>query len=113
MITKVSQDAGIEPLTRQVCKPGGIRTSLRAKFQKESVGSTLNRLLGHDMPKISNSTRMAFEALDAYVADKKNQVDPNWIHAMGLSMGGYGTWDAIREKTRFLCRRGSHLWWRG
>jgi len=59
-------------------------------------------LLGHKMPKISNSMRMAFEALDAYVADKKNQVDPNRIYAMGLSMGGYGTWDAIQRRPDFF-----------
>ena len=59
-------------------------------------------LLGHDMPKISNSMRMAFEALDAYLADKKNQVDPNRIYVMGLSMGGYGTWDAIQRRPDFF-----------
>ena len=61
-------------------------------------------LLGHKMPKISNSMRMAFEALDAYVADDKNQVDPNRIYVMGLSMGGYGTWDAIQRRTTSFCR---------
>lgn len=59
-------------------------------------------LLGHNMPKISDSMRMAFEALDAYVADKKNQVDPNRIYIMGLSMGGYGTWDAIQRRPDFF-----------
>ena len=59
-------------------------------------------LLGHDMPKISNSMRMAFEAVDSYVADKKNQVDPNRIYVMGLSMGGYGTWDAIQRRPNFF-----------
>jgi len=59
-------------------------------------------LLGHKMPKVSDSMRMAFEALDAYVADKKNQVDPNRIYVMGLSMGGYGTWDAIQRRPDFF-----------
>jgi len=59
-------------------------------------------LLGHKMPKVSDSMRMAFEALDAYVADKKNQVDPSRIYVMGLSMGGYGTWDAIQRKPDFF-----------
>tara|TARA_Y100001968_G_scaffold314759_1_gene340526 strand:- start:97 stop:891 length:795 start_codon:yes stop_codon:yes gene_type:complete len=55
-------------------------------------------LLSHKMPKISDSMRMAFEALDAFVADEKNQVDANRIYVMGLSMGGYGTWDAIQRR---------------
>ena len=90
-------------------------------------------LLGHRMPKVSDSmrmafeaamglvrpapgdvaglkakreaydeARMAFEALDAYVADEKNQVDPNRIYVMGLSMGGYGTWDAIQRRPGFF-----------
>lgn len=59
-------------------------------------------LLGHKMSKISNSMRMAFEAIDAYVADKKNQVDPDRIYVMGLSMGGYGTWDAIQRRPDFF-----------
>ena len=59
-------------------------------------------LLGHKMPKVSDSMHMAFEALDAYVADKKNQVDSNRIYVMGLSMGGYGTWDAIQRRPDFF-----------
>ena len=59
-------------------------------------------LLGHKMPKISNSMEMTFKVLDAYVADKKNQIDPNRIYAMGLSMGGYGTWDAIQRRPNFF-----------
>ena len=59
-------------------------------------------LLGHRMPKVSDSMRMAFEALDAYVADEKNQVDPNRIYVMGLSMGGYGTWDAVQRRPGFF-----------
>ena len=46
--------------------------------------------------------RMAFEALDAFVADEKNQVDANRIYVMGLSMGGYGTWDAIQRRPNFF-----------
>ena len=80
-------------------------------------------LLGHKMPKISNSMEMTFKAIDAYVADKKNQIDPNRIYIMGLSMGGYGTWDAIQRRPGFfaaavpicgggdktLCTKISHL----
>jgi len=59
-------------------------------------------LLGHKMPEISNSMEMALDALDTYIADKKNQVDPNRIYVMGLSMGGYGTWDAIQRRPNFF-----------
>lgn len=59
-------------------------------------------LLGHRMPKISNSMKMAFEQIDSYVQNQKNQVDPNRIYAMGLSMGGYGTWDAIQRRPDFF-----------
>ena len=59
-------------------------------------------LLGHKMPEISDSMRMAFEALDAYIQDPKNQVDSKRIYVMGLSMGGYGTWDAIQRRPDFF-----------
>lgn len=59
-------------------------------------------LLGHRMPKISHSMEMAFHAIDDYVADPKNQIDPDRIYAMGLSMGGYGTWDAIQRRPNFF-----------
>ena len=54
------------------------------------------------MPKISGSMRMAFEAVDAYIQDPKNQVDSKRIYVMGLSMGGYGTWDAIQRRPNFF-----------
>ena len=59
-------------------------------------------LLGHKMPEISDSMRMAFEALDTYIQDPKNQVDSKRIYVMGLSMGGYGTWDAIQRRPNFF-----------
>ena len=59
-------------------------------------------LLGHKMPKISNSMNMALQAIDAYINDEKNQIDSNRIYAMGLSMGGYGTWDAIQRRPNFF-----------
>ena len=45
---------------------------------------------------------MTFKIIDSYVADSKNQVDLNRIYAMGLSMGGYGTWDAIQRRPNFF-----------
>ena len=46
--------------------------------------------------------RMAFEAVDAYIEDSENQVDSKRIYVMGLSMGGYGTWDAIQRRPNFF-----------
>lgn len=59
-------------------------------------------LIGHKMPKISKSMQMALQAIDVYIEDEKNQVDPDRIYAMGLSMGGYGTWDAIQRRPNFF-----------
>ena len=58
--------------------------------------------LEHSMPPISNSMRMALAALDAFVDNKENQVDANRIYVMGLSMGGYGTWDAIQRRPEYF-----------
>jgi dienelactone hydrolase len=54
--------------------------------------------LDHEMPKASDSMRMMLEALVAFVSDEKNQVDTERIYVVGLSMGGYGTWDAIQRR---------------
>ena len=59
-------------------------------------------LLGHKTPEISNSMRMTMEAMDSYIQNPKNQVDTNRIYVMGLSMGGYGTWDAIHRRPDFF-----------
>ncbi len=54
--------------------------------------------LEHKMPKASKSMALALQALELFIKDKKNQVDPNRVYVMGLSMGGYGTWDAIQRR---------------
>ena len=56
----------------------------------------------HQMPVISNSLKNIFEALDSFINDDENQVDINRIYIMGLSMGGYGTWDAIQRRPDFF-----------
>lgn len=54
-------------------------------------------LPAHDMPKeMSRPMRLLFELLP--VIDKEFAIDPSRRYIGGLSMGGYGTWDA-------LCRR--------
>ena len=54
--------------------------------------------LEHKMPKASQSMSAALATLEKFIRDEKNQVDPDRIYAMGLSMGGYGTWDAIQRR---------------
>jgi predicted peptidase len=103
--------------SRQLVDAGGIKAfekeGLRTKRQSYLFAGQVPKgerwvdvhwnLLGHRMPKVpSDSMRMALEALDAFVSDKKNQVDPNRIYVMGLSMGGYGTWDAIQRRPDFF-----------
>jgi predicted peptidase len=58
--------------------------------------------LEHKMPKASKSMAMALEVLEKFVANKKNQVDRDRIYVMGLSMGGYGTWDAIQRRPQLF-----------
>ncbi len=54
-------------------------------------------LKAHTIPKeMSNPMRLLFEALSG--VDKEFSIDPARRYIAGLSMGGYGTWDA-------LCRR--------
>ena len=51
--------------------------------------------------KISNSMQLTFEALDSII--KKNRsIDKKRIYIMGLSMGGWGTWDAIQRRPNFF-----------
>lgn len=54
------------------------------------------------MPEISNSMKRVLEAFDEFIEDEKNQIDVNRIYVMGLSMGGYGTWDAIQRRPNFF-----------
>lgn len=58
--------------------------------------------LDHEMPPISDSMRMMLECVDAFVADPAHRVDAKRIYVAGLSMGGYGTWDAIQRRPDFF-----------
>lgn len=49
---------------------------------------------------ISTSLRLVFEVLDSMVEDAA--IDKNRIYITGLSMGGYGTWDAIYRRPDFF-----------
>ena len=53
--------------------------------------------LAHTMPaEPSESMGLALELLDTFLAD--SSIDTNRVYATGLSMGGYGTWDAISRR---------------
>lgn len=58
--------------------------------------------LEHEIIPISSCMRMTFELVDTYIAARENQVDLNRIYVMGISMGGYGTWDAIHRRPDFF-----------
>ena len=102
--------------TGQLLDAGGLqafeKAGLRTKFKSHVFAGQVPKgerwvnvhwsLLGHNMPKISDSMRMAFKAVDAYVQNPKNQVDSKRIYVMGLSMGGYGTWDAIQRRPDYF-----------
>ena len=116
MITKVSlwMRVASEPLTRQVCKPGGIRTSLRAKFQKESVGSTFTG-------DCSGMICRRFPIQCAWPSKLSMRMSPtrrtksipteytSWVCPWAVTALGTQS----REDPIFFAARGSHLWWRG
>lgn len=55
----------------------------------------------HDMPaEPSESLRLVFELADTMVQD--SAVNKNRIVITGLSMGGYGTWDALARRPEFF-----------
>ena len=55
----------------------------------------------HSLETISSSMRMTFEALDKFIKKNKS-VDRNRIYVMGLSMGGWGAWDAISRRADYF-----------
>jgi len=58
-------------------------------------------LPAHTMPKEpGEQMRMALELVDEFV--KRHPVDMNRIYVTGLSMGGFGTWDAIQRRPGFF-----------
>lgn len=55
----------------------------------------------NDMPaKTSDSLQLVFELTDTMVKD--SAVNDNRIYITGLSMGGYGTWDALARRPSFF-----------
>jgi len=52
--------------------------------------------LTHEMPQApSEPMRLTLEVIDEL--KEKYPIDPDRLYVMGLSMGGYGTWDAIQR----------------
>ena len=54
----------------------------------------------HTIPKISKTMYLAFELLDDTLI--KNNIDMNKIYVMGISMGGFGVWDALQRRPNFF-----------
>jgi lysophospholipase L1-like esterase len=51
----------------------------------------------HDMPEQpGDQLRMALELVDGIL--KSHPIDPNRVYVTGLSMGGFGTWDALQRR---------------
>ena len=58
--------------------------------------------LNHKMPPISKTLEMTFKVLDEMISNKRDQIDTNRIYIMGVSMGGYGVWDALQRRPDFF-----------
>jgi len=54
----------------------------------------------HNMPKISKTMNMAFKILDKVI--DTNPIDINRVYVLGLSMGGFGVWDALQRRPHFF-----------
>ena len=54
--------------------------------------------LTHKMPEISKSMRLLFDILDDIIENKDCRIDKNRVYTLGISMGGYGVWDAIQRR---------------
>ena len=56
--------------------------------------------LEHTIPKISKTMRLAFELLDDIV--NKHNIDTKRIYVLGISMGGFGVWDALQRRPNYF-----------
>jgi len=54
----------------------------------------------YELKKISDALDLALRAMDQIIKD--NPIDTSRIYITGLSMGGYGTWDAILRRPDFF-----------
>ena len=50
---------------------------------------------------ISSTMRKTLDALDSFI-DNNKYVDTDRVYVLGLSMGGWGTWDAITRRPNFF-----------
>ncbi len=55
----------------------------------------------YNMLSISSVMEKTFKALDSFI-DKNKNVDIDRIYVLGLSMGGWGTWDIISRRPNFF-----------
>ena len=61
-------------------------------FDKQWVDTPWNAL-EHKIPAISESLSLAMEMLDFEL--ENNKIDKHRVYIAGISMGGFGTWDAL------------------
>ena len=54
----------------------------------------------HTMPEMSKTMRLAFELLDKTII--KNNIDIKRIYVLGISMGGFGVWDALQRRPNYF-----------
>lgn len=76
-----------------VLAPQCPKGELWAVFNWKSEGSPASN-------EIARSLELTLEVVDQWLKDAP--IDPNRIYITGLSMGGYGTWDALARRPDFF-----------
>ena len=97
-------DAGsIEAFSKQnlFSKYGSYLVAAQVPYSQQWVDVRWDGLI-HQTPKISKTMEMTLELLDSIIHDHSNYIDINRIYILGISMGGYGVWDAIHRRPHFF-----------
>jgi len=76
---------------------------LAAQVPKESKWVDVDwDTLDHKMPIISKTMKMLFHLIDTMIKNENNKIDTKRIYILGVSMGGYGVWDALLRRPNFF-----------